>query len=130
MYIKNITVELESNCRRFMSTRKYPVNQRENHDVTWVEEWKTKDGEMVKIEFTRGFYGGYEARDKSFSFAFKLASGLDNSLSKNKNWTKYGNSVLKGDGWSRWEELKDLYNSNLSHPAPRVDRVVVSVMFG
>ena len=55
---------------------------------------------------------------------------LQGDLSKNKSWTKYGNSVLKGDGWSRWEELKDLYKSNLSHPAPRVIRVVLSVIFG
>jgi hypothetical protein len=122
-----ITVEIESNCKEFMRTRKFPKYRRANLSVNWVEKWRDKDGEEVDLEFTRIIRSG--ERQRSYSFAFMLASGMTTSLSRAKIWDSHY-STLKGEGWSRWQEFKDLYESRLDHPAPRVVRVVVSVNFG
>ena len=127
MNYEYITVEFESNCRNFMSTKKYPQWPNAKISVSWVEEWINKDREVVELELTRSFGGGYEARDKSYSFAFKLASGLTSSLSKTKVWEGHY-STLKGEGWSRWQEFKDLHKTMTLLP-PRVVRVVLSVIF-
>ena len=124
MNYEYITVEMESNSREFMRTRKIPPNTYPELLVSWVEEWEDKDGEKVELEFTRKQWD----RDKSYSFAFKLASGLQTSLSRTKVWEGHY-STLKGEDWERWQEFKDLYKSRVGHPPPRVVRVVLSVMF-
>ena len=120
-----ITVELESNCSHFMRTKKYPPNTYPELLVKWVEEWRDKDGEMVDLEFTRIISSG--ERKDSYSFAFQLASGLTNSLSRTKLWDKHHHRI-EGDGWARWQEFKDLHKT-MTLPPPKVIRVVLSVIF-
>ena len=120
-----ITVEMESNSREFMQTKKYPKWPSAKISVKWVEEWRDKDGEMVDLEFTRIINS---ERKDSYSFAFQLASGLTNSLSRTKLWDKHHHRI-EGDGWARWQEFKDLHKSSVTHPPPKVIRVVLSVIF-
>lgn len=120
-----VTVEIESNCKEFLRTRKFPKYRRSIVEVNWVESWIDKDGERVELKFTRELRG---SRQRSYSFAFMLASGMATSLSYTKQWESY-DSILKGEGWARWGEFRDLHKSSASHPPPRVVRAVVSVMF-
>ena len=126
MEYEYITVELESNSREFMQTKKFPPNRWAKISVNWVEEWRDKDREVVELEFTRIINNG--ERKDSYSFAFQLASGLTSSLSKTKLWDKHLHRI-EGSGWERWQEFKDLHKSRVGHPPPRVVRVVLSVMF-
>ena len=126
MEYEYITVELESNSREFMQTKKYPPNRWAKISVNWVEEWRDKDREVVELEFTRIINSGSNRKD-SYSFAFQLASGLTSSLSKTKLWDKHHHRI-EGSGWERWQEFKDLHKT-MTLPPPRVVRVVISVMF-
>ena len=125
MNYEYITVEMESNCKVFMETKEFPKWPSAKISVNWVEEWRDKDREVVELEFTRIINNGQ--RKDSYSFAFMLASGLTNSLSKTRVWEN-GYNTLKGEGWARWQEFKDLYKT-MTLPPPRVVRVVLSVIF-